>query len=86
MSAPDYPLESLKLLKDWSIWMVTVQTALLGFMGTMAKEFGVKSPRLFETTVYLFALSILFAAWVLSGIPSVARRIPQGLNFSEYKI
>jgi hypothetical protein len=26
-------IESLKLLKDWSTWMVTVQTGLLSFVG-----------------------------------------------------
>jgi hypothetical protein len=27
-------LEALKLLKDWGVWMVTVQTAVIAFLGT----------------------------------------------------
>jgi len=66
--------------------MVTVETALLAFIAALEKSRPVEESGLLKLTVWLFALSIVFAAWVLSDIPSVARRLPQGLSFDAYKI
>jgi hypothetical protein len=65
-------LEALKLLKDWSVWMVTVETAAIGWL--LGKVDGIQ-PDFKKFTIIAFALSIAFAAWVLSGIVSLVQRV-----------
>ena len=86
MTKEQLAIESLKLLKDWSIWMVTVQTALLGFLGALPKLSIVVNKTLLRLTVALFTISILLAAWVLSSIPSVVRRIDNCFNYVDAKL
>jgi hypothetical protein len=79
-------IESLKLLKDWSVWMVTVQAGLLSFIGVAkTHEFFVFSGVLVAASLF-FAVSIVLAAWVLSSIPSVVRRLDNIRKFEDYKI
>lgn len=72
-------VEATKLVKDWSIWMVTVQTALIGFLIT-ATELGMGNAS-FELAVQIalgcFAVSVLAAAWVLSALPYIVIRLPE---------
>jgi hypothetical protein len=83
-------LEALKLLKDWSVWMVTVETAVLAFLGAASSIFDLKAQAPAEPwfigTVLCFSLSIIFAAWVLSGIPSVVQRIDDTTSLHKQKI
>jgi len=79
-------LEALKLLKDWSVWMVTVETAAIAFLGAVAGRVVKSTTVWFPVTIVSFAVSIVFAAWVLSGIPSVAQQIDGSSHLSIYKI
>ncbi len=69
-------LEAAKLVKEWSVWMVGVQAALIGFI--LKNEI---NPPLSGNSVNLslgcFALSILAAAWVLGALPFVVICIPE---------
>jgi hypothetical protein len=82
----DKDFESLKLLKDWSIWMIGVETAILGFLGVMKHTGWEMNSFLFALTLCVFGGSILCAAWVLSSIPSVTRRLDERLEYSRYKL
>ena len=62
-------VEALKLVKDWSVWMVAVQTALIAFIGVGAAAGMGILVNATNWTVACFAVSIFFAAWVLSAIP-----------------
>jgi hypothetical protein len=79
-------LEGLKLLKDWSIWMVTVETAAITFLGAAAGRVIDSETIFFPVAIVLFTASIVFAAWVLGGIPSVAQRLDGSGNLFHYKI
>lgn len=69
-------LEAAKLVKEWSVWMVGVQAALIGFI--LKNEM---QPPLLGSTLNLslacFVLSILAAAWVLGALPFVVICIPE---------
>jgi hypothetical protein len=79
-------LESLKLLKEWSTWLVTIQTGLLSFLAT-AKNLGVfVASDFFLATVICTALSILMGAWVLSSIPSVVRRVDDSRKYEDFRL
>lgn len=82
-------LEALKLLKDWSIWMVTVQVAAIAFLGTTARTLISRDGFAFPFTISCYALSIMMAAWVLSGIPSIVTRLDEakkGTTYLHYKL
>ena len=77
-------IESLKLLKEWSIWLVTIQTGLLSFLAT-AKNLGVFiESKFFLATVMCTAVSMLLGAWVLSSI--VVRRVDDSTKYEEFKL
>lgn len=73
-------LDALMSLKDWSSWLVSIQTAVLALLAL----WGTDKTLLPETTarwVFLFfGLSIFFATFVLGGIPSIAQRLSGKVN------
>src|SRR5437762_1140998 len=77
-------LEALKLIKELSIWMVAVQTSALvaSWIGSAEKllSFRFLSFPVFFFTSVCFAVSILTAAWVLSGIPYIVIRLDRGFQ------
>jgi hypothetical protein len=68
-------LEALKLLKDWSVWMVTVEVAGIGWLLAKTDPCLPLNMGFKKLTVVTFACSAAFAAWVLSGIVSLAQRV-----------
>ena len=71
-------VEALKLVKDWSVRTVAVQTALIAFIGVGAAA-GILANAA-NWTVACFAVSISFAAWVLSAIPYTVVRFDESLD------
>ena len=62
-------VEAIKLIKDWGVWMVAVQTAVIAFLANTGVP-AVKIPLyVAHVTICCFVVSILAAAWVLSAIP-----------------
>ena len=70
MSQLNY-LEGVKLLKDWSTWMVTVETGVIALIASVYLKDGAHFPRWGQVLVVCFALSIVAAAEVLSALPWV---------------
>ena len=74
--AEDQPkLESLKLLRESTAWMVGVQTAIFGFLVTLlnAGTLELGSP-LIKGSVAAFCLSIVCAGIVLGALPWLPSR------------
>lgn len=69
-------LEALKLLREWSVWMVAVQTGLIGFLISLLLQSQIRLGSIYiKGAVICFGLSIIFAAWVLGAIPSIIQRL-----------
>ena len=79
LTSTDRRLEALKLLKDWSVWMVGVETALIGFLGTLDVSKAALAWTSGDIRLILgwLGVSIVFAAWTLSAIPSLVQRKEQ---------
>ena len=74
-------LEAIKLLADWSKWLVLVQTGAISVSGALWKPEVVEgasilSKILMTTTMLCFAFSILAASYLLKSLPATAQRLP----------
>lgn len=83
----DNSLEALKLLKDWSVWLVGIQTGALGLIATIANP---KSTFVYggagaKWTVACLGASIICATWVLAAIPSMAQRAKADSNIHRMR-
>jgi hypothetical protein len=81
--------EALGLMKDWTVWMASIQTATIAALGLIAKE-GLSSidPSPFHihlaSLVVLFnTLALLFSAWLLTSLSSLMLRVYQD-NLPSY--
>lgn len=81
---------ALAELKEWSVWMVGLQTGTLALITFISGEKGFLK---FTNTVarwavylalFFFAVSIFFATWVLGAIPSIRVRLPTAGGESDY--
>jgi hypothetical protein len=85
------PLESLKLLKEWSTWLVAIQTAAIGAIGAgfkdvvfidhcrvlgLASGCGQFAKLLASSVVVLFGVSIISALYLLLALPAIVLRLP----------
>lgn len=77
MTDDERTLESLKLLRESSAWMVGVQTAIFGFLINLLSsgQLGLGS-FLIKGAVMTFGLSIICAGVVLGAIPWILSRKP----------
>lgn len=75
---PDYtkPLETIRLIKDWSIWLVTTQTAAVGLITLFYKN-GLVLNLWTGLTVAFFIISVIAGSIVLAGLPSVVGRLEE---------
>jgi hypothetical protein len=74
-------LEALKMLADWSKWLVLVQTGAITVIGAFWKpeviaRAGFLSKILMSLTILCFAVSIVAAANLLKSLPATAQRLP----------
>jgi hypothetical protein len=70
-------LEALKLLRDWSTWLVTVQAVSLGLVSALWGKDAIKLRNLCAVLVFIFfGLSIICATFVLAGLPDITQRMP----------
>ena len=79
----------LTLLREWSTWLVGLQTGALGLVSFVAGKSDNtftfhKSTLLFA--IWLFAASIFVATWVLAAMPSLALRIKKSDDFYHMHI
>jgi hypothetical protein len=77
----DLAVESLKVLKDWSMALVVVQSGALAVLGGLLKggEIIIITPWLLAS-VFFFVASILVAANVIGAIPPIIQRLPEMLE------
>ena len=69
-------IEALKFLREWSVWMVAVQTGLIGFLVSLLLQGKIRLGSTYiKGAVICFGLSIVSAAWVLGAIPSIVQRL-----------
>jgi len=66
-------IEATKLVKDWSVWMVAVQSALSTYLATSTIVALSHTDRI---ALGSFVISILAASSVLSGLPYIVLRLP----------
>ncbi|MGB8376850.1 MAG: hypothetical protein WCE70_00045, partial [Rhodanobacteraceae bacterium] len=73
--------QALSLMKDWTIWMASLQTGMIAALGLMLKEGGwidrlSRCQRRLAVLVALFnSVALLFSAWLLTSLPSVMLRL-----------
>lgn len=60
--------EAIKLQMEWSKWLVAIQAVALGYFKT-------QSTLPHQWASISFALSILFAAWVLGALPIIVQKL-----------
>jgi hypothetical protein len=64
-------LESLKMLKEWSVWLIALQAALCAFLWNVLKTFA--GANWFEKSVYVawfaFSISLIIATVLVSRLP-----------------
>jgi hypothetical protein len=69
-------ITALRFMKEWSVWMVGVETALLGFLvSLLSRDMLALGSYYLKGAAICFGLSIAFAAWVLGAIPSISQRL-----------
>jgi hypothetical protein len=72
-------LEGLKLISDWSKWLITVEAAAIGVIGAYLKKSTVNPPLtakvLATVATCSFAISIAAAALLLLSLPEIAQQL-----------
>jgi hypothetical protein len=74
-------LEAIKLLSDWSKWLVLVETGAISVIGALWKFDEISKPNLgskifMTSAVTLFGFSISAAVVILLSIPGTVQRLP----------
>jgi len=73
--------EALTLMKDWAVWMASIQTATIAALGLFAKD-GFRTWELSGFQVHLAILvalfntvALFFSAWLLTSLSSLMLRV-----------
>lgn len=81
--------EALGVMKDWTVWMASIQTATIAALGLIAKD-GLPTLKLSALQVDLVilvtlfnTLALFFSAWLLTSLPSLMLRVYQD-NLPSY--
>jgi hypothetical protein len=77
---------ALVLLKDWSIWLVSLQTGALGlvsFIVGKSDNFSLNMSWL-KLSIIWFAVSICSATFVLAALPDIALRMGSAVTTNFY--
>src|SRR5262245_40174253 len=72
-------LESLKMVKEWSAWLIALQTAICAFLWNVLKALEIKSWLDFFLYFgwFAFSLSLLIATILISRLPSMIENLPE---------
>jgi len=78
-------LDALKMLAEWSKWLVLVQTGAITVIGAFWKpevvhQVGIWPKFLMSLTIICFGVSILAASYLLKSLPATAQRLPPPEN------
>jgi hypothetical protein len=68
---------AMELLKDWSTWMVGLQTGILGLIAFIGGKDGFfkLEEKWARLAIFLIGASMFFATWVLAALPSILLRM-----------
>jgi hypothetical protein len=77
MGASSNAINAINLIKEWSIWLVGIQTAALGLLSFIAEKQGFLpfDKKWLRRAIISFVLSILVSSWTLSALPEMVQRI-----------
>ena len=72
-------LESLKMVKEWSSWLIALQTAICAFLWNVLKALEIKSWLDFFLYFgwFAFSLSLLIATVLVSRLPYMIENLPE---------
>jgi hypothetical protein len=78
-------LEAIQLLKEWSTWLVAIETASIAAIAAGAKDLtldagacvAVMAKLIATGAVVAFGISIISALYLLLALPGVSQRLPQ---------
>jgi hypothetical protein len=80
----DSAMEAMKLLKEWAIWISTIQTGLLAFLGYFYKKQCVAT---FHWPTFVaagcFCISLLSATLLLGALPALMRKLKKDTQGEE---
>ena len=71
-------LEALKLLQEWSIWLIALATGFLGVGGWTIAQNGLSGseiPKTLKRCICSLVLSIIFAVFLVGAIPAQVQHI-----------
>ncbi|MEP5765681.1 MAG: hypothetical protein ABJ308_13890 [Halieaceae bacterium] len=69
-------LEALKLLQDWSVWIITISTAFVGFIGFALKELnGERQLHSARYCIGFLMLTVVLAVILVGAIPAVIQKL-----------
>jgi hypothetical protein len=78
-------LEAIQLLKEWSTWLVAIETASIAAIAAGAKDLtldagacmAVMAKLIATGAVVAFGISIISALYLLLALPGVSQRLPE---------
>jgi len=69
-------LEALKMIQEWSIWLIGLSTVFLGMIGFAFKNLNNRQERLAAKYCVIFSLvSVLVAVFLVGAIPALIQKI-----------
>ena len=90
-STKDAAQEALKLMKDWGVWMASIQTGTLAALGIMSKDGLVRQIKFnaLESWALIWAaifntVALFFSAWQLTATSSVMLRLYENRPDKDY--
>jgi len=71
--------QSISLIKEWSIWLVGIQTSAIGLICAFYDKGNLK---IFDSTylaysIIFFSLSIIVSSWTLGALPDIIQRVSE---------
>lgn len=71
--------DAIDKIKDWGIWLTSLQTAAIGALGLIVSGENYQPDDYEKVTAFFslvfFATSILLSTWILSSLPSIIMRL-----------
>jgi hypothetical protein len=69
-------LEALKLLQEWSIWLITISSAFLGIIGFAFKGIpDIKSLSSAKYCIVFLVITVVIAVFLVGAIPAIIQKL-----------
>jgi len=74
-------LEALKLIQQWSIWLITLSSAFLGLTSFAFREFqNPKSELAAKLCIGFLFATVVLAVFLVGAIPAIVQKLHTGIN------